>query len=256
MKHLDETSIAALLDGTSPVPAEFRAHLQEPCEECERFLEKCSALDGEVDAALLRLAPRVEAPQAPQAPNDFDEVGFQRVWRQVKPRGGRYFVPAFAAAAAVLAIGVFTALRPAVDPAGGLKGNPRIAVELSAAMQDSAGVVRRVEPGEVLPSTGVLLLRYHATEEGQAILLRRASAGPPEPLGTFALVPGTHDLRAGADLAGIPLSSGGGDLALYLVAAPFAEALTLESARAAIESPASSHTLLVVELHFDLEPKP
>jgi hypothetical protein len=250
MKHLDEASIAALLDGTSPVPAELRAHLQEPCEECERLLEKCSALDGEVDAALLRLAP------SSAAPIGFDEVGFQRVWRQVKPRGGRYLVPAFAAAAAVLAIGFFTALRPAVDPAGGLKGNPRIAVELSAAMQDSAGVVRRVEPGEVLPSTGVLLLRYHATEEGRAILLRRASAGPPEPLGTFALVPGTHDLRAGADLAGIPLSSGGGDLTLYLVAAPFAEALTLESARAAIELPASSHTLSVVELHFDLEPKP
>lgn len=253
MKHLDEASIAALLDGTSPVPAELRAHLQEPCEECERLLEKCSALDGELDAVLLRLAPRGEAPEAP---NDFDEVGFQRVWRQVKPRGGRYFVPAFAAAAAVLAIGVFTALRPAVDPASGLKGNPRIAVELSAAMQDSTGVVRRVEPGEVLPSTGVLLLRYHATEEGRAILLRRASAGPPEPLGTFTLIPGTHDLRAGADLAGVPLSSGGGDLALYLVAAPFAEALTLESARAALESPASSHTLSVVELHFDLEPKP
>jgi hypothetical protein len=250
MKHLDEASITALLEGTSPVSAELRTHLQEPCEECERLLERISAFDGEVDAVLLRLARRGEAPGAP-----IDEVGFQRVWRQVKPRGGRYLVPAFAAAA-VLAIGVFTALRPAVDPARGLKGNPRIAVELSAAMQDSAGVMRRVEPGEVLPSTGVLLLRYHATEEGRAILLRRASAGPPEPLGTFALVPGTHDLRAGADLAGIPLSSGSGDLTLYLVAAPFAEALTLESARAAIESPASSHTLSVVAVHFDLEPMP
>lgn len=252
MRHLDEASIAAILDGNVAISAELRAHLEEPCEECERLLERSSALDGEVDATLARLAPRREEP--------LDEVGFQRVWRAVKPgRGGRTYFPAFAAAAAVLAIGFFAALRPGTgpaDPSQGVKGNPRIAVELSAALQDSAGVVRRVELGEQLPSTGVLLLRYHATEEGRAMLLKRSSAGPPEALGVFTLVPGTHDLRTGADLAGIPVAPGSGDLTLYLVAAPFAEALSLEGARAAIESPSSTRTLSVTEVHFKIEPMP
>ncbi len=249
MKHLDELSVAAILEGSSTVSPELRAHLQEPCEECERLLERLPALDAEVDAALLHLAPRREP--------SLDEVGFQRVWRAAKsPRDSKGWVLAFAAAAAVLAVGAFAALRPSAAPDRGIKGSARIAVELSAAVQDASGVVRRVEPGERLPASGVLLLRYHATEEGRAMLLEHFSAGSLEPLGTFALVPGTHDLRSGQDLAGVPLSPETRDLTLYLVAAPFAEALTLDGARAAVESPAASRTLSVTEVHFELETTP
>jgi hypothetical protein len=250
MNHLTRETIAALLsadaEGLDPARRqELRAHLAEDCEECERALAEEPSLDGALDALLLRLAPPKDSP--------LDEVGFRRVARALSGRRVRPVGIAALAAAAALAVGLFTALRPVGGPDRGLKGNPRIAVELTAALQDASGVVRRVEPGEALPPSGALLLRYHATEEGRALLLVRSGAGDAELLGSFVLAPGTHDLRAGSDIAGVPLSRARGPLTVSLVAAPFAEAISPEDARAAATSPGGSHSLAVAEVHFQIE---
>ncbi len=234
MSHLDSQSMKRLLAGDAATVAQFREHLGTGCEECLRFLETDSStpeLDGEVDRLLLGLAPAAEA--------SLDEVGFQRMMRRAKAPRWRVPLASAAAVAAALLVGVFSLRAGPVGDGGeaGLKGGARIALDLSAAVQTASGELQRAELGQPLPDSSTLLLRYHATERGQALLLK-ATGEKLEPLGTFALNPGTHDLSApGGGVAGLSLQGESGRVQLYLVASPGESAPGLDAARQAIASP-------------------
>jgi hypothetical protein len=230
MSHLDAQSLERLLAGDPEAVSFFREHLRDGCEDCRRFLEADRAhpeLDAEVDRLLMSLAPPPEA--------GLDEVGFQRVMRRARPNRFRMHA-AFGAIAAAALVGVFALRAPTPEQGGGIKGAPHIAVELLAALQTSQGELRRADSSETLPESGVLVLRYHATERGTALLLK-SSAGQLEPLGAFPLTPGTHDLAARDGMAGVSLRGESGAVKLFLVASPGEAPPSLDAARQAIEAP-------------------
>ncbi|MFP2960162.1 hypothetical protein ACLEPN_20635 [Myxococcus sp. 1LA] len=93
----------------------------------------------------------------------------------------------------------------------------RIALELSVVARDSAGALRRLDPGSPVQDTDVLLLRYHATEAGTALLFEQRHGEAPVLLGQFPLVAGTHDLQGPQGLAGVSLAGEAGPVTLWLV---------------------------------------
>jgi len=234
MKHLDAQALSALATREPEAVAYFREHLASPCDTCEEFLAQhpgTDALDGQVDALLLSLAPRREAP--------VDEVGWMRLRKRLRtsahPR--RWVGVAAAVAAGVLAVVLVPRLatRPATEqPWTGVKGSSRIALELAAVARSAEGQLRRLDPGAAVPSEDVLVLRYHATEAGSALLFQQVGDGKPELLGDFSLQAGTHDLAGPQGLAGVSLSGEEGLVTLWLVAAPTGEELSPEKVQEAL----------------------
>jgi hypothetical protein len=223
MEHLNDPMLRAALAGDREVARRLTAHLAQPCEQCEDYLEGAAGLlDGEVDALLLGSA---EAP--------FDEVGFARVIRSMKGRRTRDVAAAALGMAASLLVVVGLARQPASPE---VKGVPIVSLELSAAARSADGVVRRVDPGSVMSDGDVLLLRYHATESAKALLLEQAADGSTEALGAFELLPGTHDLERGGTLAGVSLAGLSGPVTFWLIASP-TEAPDLSKARRAVSVP-------------------
>lgn len=226
MKHLDDGALGALSRREPEAVAYFATHLAHPCETCEAFLATHPGpglLDGQVDSLLLGLAPN--GASAPP----LDEVGLARVRRALRahrPAAGRWGMVAGGLAACLLAVVLLPRMRTA-DPAGqegsaaewtGEKGRlARIALELSVVARDSAGVLRRLDPGSSVKDSDVLLLRYHATEAGTALLFEQRQGAAPELLGHFPLVAGTHDLQGPQGLAGVSLAGEAGPVTLWLV---------------------------------------
>ncbi|MHB8879430.1 MAG: hypothetical protein ACYC8T_37530 [Myxococcaceae bacterium] len=214
MEHLDGKTLSALLARDEGALSHFRAHLSSPCEACEEFLLTERRLDGAVDALLLGLAAHPGAP--------LDEVGYARLKRSMR-RGSSAAGLAIAGMAAgvvlALSVGGLAGGPGAADPAG-LKGGPRIQLELQAALRSADGRLSRIDDGASVPSDGVLLLRYHATEAGAGELLVQRGAGVPVPLGSFALQSGTHDLGLGGEVQGYSLAGEDGELTLLLTAKP------------------------------------
>jgi hypothetical protein len=215
VRHLDVESWQSLQRREPDTVAYFATHLAGPCETCEAFL----AQDFEGDPLGVE-ALADEALGAALATPREDAVGWARVRRRLAGPRRAWLAGAVAvAAAAVLAILV----RPdAVTPAPyeGIKGSVPLALELTAAARLPDGEVRAVPEGAVLPPEAVVLLRYHATEAADALLMREAPGAPTQVLGRYALEPGTHDLREGPDLAGVSLEGEQGPLTLVLVAWP------------------------------------
>ncbi|AEI68415.1 hypothetical protein [Corallococcus macrosporus] len=228
MRHLDDVALSALSRREPEAVAYFAEHLAHPCDTCEAFLAAHAGpglLDGQVDALLLGLAP----PAASAAP--LDEVGLARVRRALRthpPAARRWGLVAGGLAACVLALVLLPRMRAeapgpqtgAPGPWTGEKGRvAHIALELSVAARASDGVLRRLDPGSRVEDSDVLLLRYHATEAGSALLFVQRQGEPPELLGQFPLTAGTHDLRGPQGLAGVSLTGETGPVTLWLVGA-------------------------------------
>lgn len=224
MRHLDAEALRALTAGEPETVAYFREHLAHPCEPCMEFLAKepgPGLLDGQVDSLLLHLAPaRQEEPQ-------LDEVGFARVRRGL--RGPTSPWPKVAAAVALAAglAGLIVLTRAQVQPPGheagawdGVKGVGRLALEMSVVAREPNGNLRRMDPGANASDRDVLVLRYHATEAGEALLFQQRADARPELLGRFPLQAGTHELEGPQGLVGISLEGESGPLSLWLVGFP------------------------------------
>lgn len=252
MRHLSDEALQALRAGNSEVVDYFRAHLDRPCEECERFLggvDGPGILDGRVDQALLALAPAGEPA--------LDEVGFRRLSGKLAPSR----IPRLAlgvAAAAVVAVvaggvGLWPGVRVGVDT--GVKGGPQLVVELAAAVHLPDGSLRRLENRATAPAGGTVVFRYHATEGGKGLLFRQMEGRPePELLGSFALRPGTHDLGDGEGLAGVRLDGQAAAVRFVLVSTP-GEALDLATARSAMKSEAARQGAVTLST-FDIRIEP
>jgi hypothetical protein len=233
MKHLDAQTLSALSAREPEAVAYFREHLASPCDICEEFLAQHSgleALDGRVDATLLRLAPPREAP--------LDEVGWRRLQRRLRaPTPLRRWVGAAAAMAACLLGGVLVPrmMNPGPEPTRpGVKGSSRITLELMAAVRSEEGRLMRLDPGARVRSEDVLILRYHSTETGSALLFQEMEGARPELLGSFRLEAGTHDLEGPQGLTGVNFSEEQGQVTLWLVASPAGEELSPEEIRDAL----------------------
>ena len=234
MKHLDAQALSALATREPEAVAYFQEHLASPCDTCEEFLAQhpgTDTLDGQVDALLLGLAPPREAP--------LDEVGWMRLQKRLRTSShrGRWMGVAAAVAACLLAVVLVPRLigSPSTEqPWDGVKGSRRIALELAAVARSAEGELRRLDSGAAVPPEDVLLLRYHATEAGSALLFQQVADGKPELLGQFSLEAGTHDLAGPEGLTGVSLSGEEGPVTLWLVAAPAGEALPPEEVQEAL----------------------
>jgi hypothetical protein len=216
-RHLDEEGWRALQRREPEAVAHFATHLARPCEACEAFL----AREPEDDRlGLESLAD--EALAAVAGPAREDEVGWARVRRRLAPPRRAWLTGALAAAAAAVLV---LLVRPGpVEPEHAssqrLKGGGPLALELAAAAQLPGGEVRAVPEDSRLPPEAVVLLRYHSSEAADALLVHESPGVPAQVLGRYALEPGTHDLRDGAELAGVSLEGEQGPVSLVLVAWP------------------------------------
>jgi hypothetical protein len=237
MKHLDANTMSALAARQPEAVAYFREHLATPCDTCEEFLAQHPGtgwLDGQVDALLLGLAPPKPAAR--------DEVGWMRLRRRLRggARAGRWAAVATALAACLLGVVLIPRLLnpqpgiPSQQIHDGVKGSSRISLELAAVARGADGQLRRLDAGAPVPPEDVLLLRYHATEAGSALLFQQREGGAPELLGSFPLQAGTHDLEGPQGLAGVSLSGEAGAVTLWLVASVPGEELSAEEVQQAL----------------------
>lgn len=252
--HLNDKRWEALQARDPDAVAYFARHLAAPCAQCEDYLlharPEPDALDAMTDEALLSLAPAREPA--------LDEVGYARLRRRMlPPRPRRWLAGAAgiaAAAALTLAVGLerWSGEAATGTSAGTLKGEVPLGLELLAAAQLPGGELFQVGPETPLPSAAVVLLRYHATEAAAAVLVREVAGQPPEVLGRFLLEPGTHDLREGAELAGVSLAGEEGPVSLALVARPGVTYPSPEETAAALApSPRAGGTeLTVTRIHL------
>ncbi|MBN8231792.1 hypothetical protein JYK02_30200 [Corallococcus macrosporus] len=238
MRHLDATAMSELAARDPQAVAWFREHLASPCEVCETFLATHSdALDGPTDALLLALAP----------PRKAVEDDAKVVPLRAPPRARRFAPPparywgwmAGALAASVLMVVLVPRVKgPHRDDTGwtGEKGPGRITLELAVVARGTDGGLRRLDSGADVASDEVLLLRYHATESGTALLYQQRGDQPPELLGRFAVDAGTHDLQGPDGLTGVSLEPDDGQLSLALVAFAPGERASEQDALAALEA--------------------
>jgi hypothetical protein len=226
MRHLDADAMSALARREPAEVAYFREHLTTACDACEAFLATHAGpdlLDGQADALLLAAGPVAE--RARHAP--LDEVGLARVRRGLRsgrPDVRRWSLVAGGLAACLLAVVLVPRLR-AEDPAvqagtawDGVKGpGGTIALELAVVARGADGALRRLDPQAAVADSDVLLLRYHATEAGTALLFQQRAGQGPELLGRFPLRAGKHDLEGPQGLAGVSLEGESGPVTLWLV---------------------------------------
>jgi hypothetical protein len=110
-----------------------------------------------------------------------------------------------------------------------------------------------VDPGAAVPDGDVLLLRYHATEAGSALLFRQRDGQAPEALGRFPLEAGTHDLEGPQGLAGVSLEGEVGAVTLWMVASPAGETPPAEAAvREALEEGTALQDIPLSVERFDV----
>jgi hypothetical protein len=250
MKHLDAHALSALAARDPEAVAYFREHLASPCDACEEFLAQhpdTDLLDGQVDALLLGLAPRKEP--------TLDEVGWMRLKRSLRaPQRLRRWAGAVAAVAACV-LGLVLVPRLVTHPQQpwtGVKGSSRISLELAAAARGADGQLRRLDPGQVVSPDDVLLLRYHSTEAGSALLFQQVGDGAPVLLGSFLLEAGTHDLAGPQGLTGVSLTEEQGPVTLWLVASPAGEEVSAEEVQQTIEKGATRGDNPLSTARFDV----
>ncbi|WP_223644126.1 hypothetical protein [Corallococcus sp. EGB] len=235
-RHLDVESAKQLERREPEAVRYFAEHLAHPCETCEAFLAREDAepdafpgLDAMTDEALVEASGR---------PIREDAVGWARVRRKMGSPRRAWLTGGLGAAAAAVILALVVRPGPGgpgsvEPPSQRIKGTAPLALELTAAAQLPDGEVRAVAEDAVLPPEAVVLLRYHASESADALLVREAPGVPPQVLGRHVLTPGTHDLRDGEELAGVSLEDEHGAVTLVLVAWPHDDqgAAALEAAR-------------------------
>lgn len=204
------------------------AHVEAGCEVCDEFLATQPGFEGEVDRALLSLAPR--------APST-DELAWAR-WRR-RQRAPRR---ALAAAAAMMVLSAAAwALWSAPEPvSSGLKGSGRAQLELRAALKTPRGSLTIVDEGAKVPAGAALVFQVRSSFAGPArLFVRRGEAAPVE-LAQFEVIEGAQELEAERGLLGFSLSGERGPLQLWLVAAE--KTLSSEAALEAISAGAAEGT--------------
>lgn len=244
-RHLDVESAKQLERREPEAVRYFAGHLANPCETCEAFLAREDAepdafpgLDALTDEALIEASGR---------PVKEDAVGWARLRRKLGAPQRVWLTGGLGAVAAAVLLALV--VRPGIEgpghvesPSQRIKGTAPLALELTAAARLSDGEVRAVAEDAVLPPEAVVLLRYHASESADALLVREGPGLPPQVLGRYTLTPGTHDLRDGDDLAGVSLEDEHGPVTLVLVAWPQDEqgAAALESVRVSGQVPSDA----------------
>ena len=221
--HLDAARWQALQAGRDDA---LLAHIEEGCETCDAFLASLPGLDGEVDRALLSLAPR---------PPSTDELAWAR-FRRHQRATPRLMRPAAAAAAVLLVTVGAWALRPVPEKSPtGLKGSAHAQLELRAALKSASGALTPVVDGARVPAGAALVFQVRSGVAGPARLyVQRADAKPVE-LAQVGLVEGSQELELGEDgLLGFSLRGERGPLKVWLVAAetPTTEAVALAAIQA------------------------
>ncbi|RYZ42716.1 MAG: hypothetical protein EOO71_06655 [Myxococcaceae bacterium] len=250
MRHLDAAVMRDLANRDPDAVAWFREHLASPCEVCETFLATHSdPLDGHTDALLLQLAPAVETDAAKVVP----------LRRPAPPRRfaappGRYWGWMAGALAASVLLVVLVPLVKGTAPVQeeGLKGSSRLSLELAVVARGLDGGLRRLDAGADVAKQDVLLVRYHATESGTALLYQQRPGQPPELLGHFPLQAGTHDLEGPEGLAGVSLEADEGPLSLMLVAFTSWEPASEADALAALGTDAAEDSRPGTVARFDV----
>jgi hypothetical protein len=257
MRHLDAEALRALTAGEPEAVAYFREHLAHPCEPCMDFLAKTPGpglLDGQVDSLLLHLAP--PAAEEPR----LDEVGYARVRRAMRPQGQGWRRAAVGMALAAGVAGLVVLTRVPEGPGGqqdkgawdGTKGVSRLALEMSVVARGPGDSLRRMDPGTPASDDEVLVLRYHATEAGEALLFQQRGAAVPELLGRFPLQAGTHELEGPQGLVGVSLEGESGPLTLWLVGFPSGQVPPPEEVREALTRGDTGERSALAINRFDL----
>ncbi|WP_304984904.1 hypothetical protein, partial [Corallococcus sp. CA047B] len=134
----------------------------------------------------------------------------------------------------------------------GLKGSGRLSLELAVVARGLDGGLRRLDAGADVAKDEVLLVRYHATESGTALLYQQRPGQPPELLGHFPLQAGTHDLEGPEGLAGVSLEADEGPLSLVLVAFTSWEPASEADALAALGTDAAQDSHPGTVARFDV----
>lgn len=217
MSHLDAARWKALQEAPDEA---LLAHVAEGCEVCDEFLATLPGFDGEVDRALLALAPR---------PPSTDELSYARYRRAAKgalaaaPSGASPRLMRALGAAAVLLIAggawllVPGAASPPVPP--GLKGSGRVQLELRAALKAPEGTLTPVSDGARVPAGAALVFQVRSGLAGPARLYVQRGLSAPVELAQLGLVEGAQELELGDDLLGFSLRGERGPVQLWLVAA-------------------------------------
>jgi hypothetical protein len=254
MRHLDAEALRTLMAGEPESVAYFREHLAHPCEQCMEFLAKTPGpglLDGQVDCLLLHLAPaRREEPP-------LDEVGYARIRRGLRGPSSvwRKVAAGVALAAGLAGLVVLTQVQlPGRETAAwdGVKGVGHLALELSVVAREPSGQLRRLDPGATASEEEVLVLRYHATEAGEALLFQQRDGAAPELLGQFPLQAGTHELEGPQGLVGLSLEGESGPLTVWLVGFASEQALPADEVRDALTRGDTEELSALAVNRFDL----
>lgn len=212
--HLDAPRWKALQDRRDDA---LLAHVQEGCEVCDAFLESVAGLDGEVDRALLALAPR---------PPSTDELAWARLRRHRRARPWTHFAAA-AAALVLIGGGALALIPPEEKPGTGLKGSANARLELRAALKSSNGTLTAIVDGAEVSSADALVFQVRSGVAGPARLYVQRGAAEPVELAQLGLVEGAQELEwdganesgePGEHLIGFSLSGERGPLTVWLVA--------------------------------------
>lgn len=242
--HLDAQRWKALQEKRDDA---LLAHLEQGCEVCDAYLESVAGLDGEVDRALLALAPR---------PPSTDELAWARLRRARRARPWTHFAAA-AAALVLIGAGAFALLPPEEKPGTGLKGSAHARLELRAALKADNGTLTAIVDGARVSSAAALVFQVRSGVAGPARLyVQRGATGPVE-LAQLGLVEGAQELEwdgaesgePGKHLIGLSLAGERGPLTVWLVASEGPS--SAEAALAAIRA-GGSEGLAVAQVRVDV----
>ena len=201
--HLDAARWEALQKTPDP---ELLAHVEAGCDVCDEFLNSLPSHGGEVDRALLSLAPR--------APST-DELAWAR-WRR-RQRAPRR---AAAAAAALMVLSAAAWALWSEQPAKvntGIKGSGRAQLELRAALRSPEGTLAIVDDGAKVSASAALVFQVRSGLAGPARFFVQRGEGAPVELAQFEVSEGAQELEAERGLLGFSLSGERGPLQLWLV---------------------------------------
>lgn len=230
MNHLTDELLQALARGEPRAVSHFREHLARACPECEELLRRADGalgldaaadcfllpVDAAANSSLLTTGATASAPLLPpgataDSPLPAGATEDPRGWAAVRAqlpghrqRKLRRALGGGVAAMSMLLVGFVTVMLSRENVAeDGIKGPPTPVLELKLAHQRADGTTVRIEPSASLPPSGILVIRYHASEAGKARVFRqRQHETSPTLLGEVKLEAGTHDLPSGISLDG------------------------------------------------------
>jgi hypothetical protein len=200
--HLDAARWQALQQTPDP---DLLAHVEAGCDVCDEFLNSLPSHGGEVDRALLSLAPRRPST---------DELAWAR-WRRRQRAPKR--LAAAAAALMVLSAAAWALWSEQPSANTGIKGSGRAQLELRAAVKSSDGALAIVDEGAKVPASAALVFQVRSGLAGSARFFVQRGEGAPVELAQFEIVEGAQELEAERGLLGFSLSGERGPLQLWLV---------------------------------------